>query len=621
MTNNNDFSMLKTKEELGKKWNYQVASINMKKELQSKFPDTKFSVRSSSYSGGDSISVSWDDGASKTDVEKVINKYQGSEFGRDEWGNEDIKYSKKDGRNDFRAKFGSTDYVFNSREISEEFYRTVFKKIDKDYIQILNEVDGIDRMRWEQLGGKTVREYIKDTNFEKSQNLENITAPLQTEKQTYLYVPYSQKEQAKEVGCKYDPENKVWFAPAGTDINNISQWLLDVQQSNLNLNTQMTSDPLRDFEQEILQRGWNLKEPLVVDGKFHRVQIPGDKAHEKSGSYAIHQDTKSLLVLTDFRSGTQENIVHKESLLEAKADTKEFEVYREINRIKTLQRDFDTKETQVQVAKNLKEEIKTMGEAKTHPYLTKKGIEAVDGVKIDNKGNLVIPFYNANQELTTVQRISTKEDGTTLKMWEKDGVKKDSSFVIKGDFLGKGTVVICEGFSTGVSINAATKLPVHVAGDAGNIINIADTLAKRGFGYDDKIIIAADNDQYRGVDQNTGLNKANEAKDYILEKYPQMKDKITVIYPKFTSAEVENKLTDFNDLAQSRGNKEVARQIACAISKMQQVIIIRSTPLTSPHQLQHLLFYLHQTKHRGLLVLLVMLCTMQILILMKELLV
>ena len=42
---------------------------------------------------------------------------------------------------------------------------------------------------------------------------------------TFLAVPYKEKEQAKKFGAKWDKENKLWYAPEGTDLARLAAWL------------------------------------------------------------------------------------------------------------------------------------------------------------------------------------------------------------------------------------------------------------------------------------------------------------------------------------------------------------------------------------------------------------
>jgi exodeoxyribonuclease VII large subunit len=40
-----------------------------------------------------------------------------------------------------------------------------------------------------------------------------------------LKVPYSEKDQAKVHGAQWDNENRTWYAPPGTDLQNLKRWL------------------------------------------------------------------------------------------------------------------------------------------------------------------------------------------------------------------------------------------------------------------------------------------------------------------------------------------------------------------------------------------------------------
>lgn len=57
----------------------EVAKL-LRKRLKTEFPGTKFSVRTSTYSGGASIDVRYTDGPSKRYVEAVVGAFQGARF-------------------------------------------------------------------------------------------------------------------------------------------------------------------------------------------------------------------------------------------------------------------------------------------------------------------------------------------------------------------------------------------------------------------------------------------------------------------------------------------------------------------------------------------------------------
>lgn len=95
----------------------------MRKELKTVFPSVRFSVRSSVYANGASITVSWIDGPFVEQVEKVCKRYEGASFD----GTIDLKEYKPDTLMAFEGEdmpvlvsFGS-DFVFCNRELSPAY--------------------------------------------------------------------------------------------------------------------------------------------------------------------------------------------------------------------------------------------------------------------------------------------------------------------------------------------------------------------------------------------------------------------------------------------------------------------------------------------------------------------
>lgn len=52
----------------------------IRQELKIQYPQTKFEVRSETFSGGNSVDVSWTDGPTTEQVNKIIKKYQYGHF-------------------------------------------------------------------------------------------------------------------------------------------------------------------------------------------------------------------------------------------------------------------------------------------------------------------------------------------------------------------------------------------------------------------------------------------------------------------------------------------------------------------------------------------------------------
>jgi hypothetical protein len=87
---------------------HSVGARNLKRELIRAFPGIEFSVKSKSYSGGDSIDVSWELGPTTAAVKAISDKYQECDFN----GMEDIEEYRD---NLWPEIFGGAKYVSESR--------------------------------------------------------------------------------------------------------------------------------------------------------------------------------------------------------------------------------------------------------------------------------------------------------------------------------------------------------------------------------------------------------------------------------------------------------------------------------------------------------------------------
>lgn len=101
---------------------YVIAAKNIRIELKRAFPRVKFSVRSSSYSGGNSIDISWTDGPTSQQVEAITGKYQSGKFD----GMTDC-YDYRD--TPFTAVFGDSKYVFARRDYSDKMLLSIMGRV------------------------------------------------------------------------------------------------------------------------------------------------------------------------------------------------------------------------------------------------------------------------------------------------------------------------------------------------------------------------------------------------------------------------------------------------------------------------------------------------------------
>lgn len=99
-----------------------ICAKAVKKELKEKFPGIKFSVTSESFSGGDAVRVSWEDGPTYNTVNPLLTKYQYGHFD----SMQDL-YEFSNMRNDIPQ----TKYLSCSRYISEKTRANILPSTEK----------------------------------------------------------------------------------------------------------------------------------------------------------------------------------------------------------------------------------------------------------------------------------------------------------------------------------------------------------------------------------------------------------------------------------------------------------------------------------------------------------
>lgn len=163
------------------------------------------------------------------------------------------------------------------------------------------------------------------------------------------------------------------------------------------------------------------------------------------------------------------------------------------------------------------------------PYIVKKGIRPIGARQLRNQ--LLIPMCQINPEhpeelslvsLQIITEAETDDGGKEIKKVFLTGTPKKGSFCLLAP---PGTddadiVYVCEGWATGCSIYQATKKPVYVAFDAGNLDSVIASIKQIEKA---KIVIAADNDCHYhtklkndfkakyGVDLEIGASRSSPA--------------------------------------------------------------------------------------------------------------
>lgn len=99
-----------------------VAAKNIRTELKRAFPAVKFSVRTSKYSGGNNVDVSWPDGPAAQQVEKIANKYSGGSFD----GMTD-SYDYKS--SPWTEVYGEAKYIHCRRDYSDKAVESIIRRV------------------------------------------------------------------------------------------------------------------------------------------------------------------------------------------------------------------------------------------------------------------------------------------------------------------------------------------------------------------------------------------------------------------------------------------------------------------------------------------------------------
>ncbi|MEQ8392316.1 MAG: zincin-like metallopeptidase domain-containing protein [Thalassospira sp.] len=358
-------------------------------------------------------------------------------------------------------------------------------------------------------------------------------------KRIYLTVPFSEKDQAKALGAKWDRRAKAWYARDDMQLEPFKRW-----QETKAKPPEPTINPEDEFAQALKENGLILDGPPTMDGKWHRVAVGGDRKGQKSGSYRGFLEGLPAGNITNYKSG-QDPV--KWVATGTKIDPKELEQSRAEAAARKAAQEQELRAQYRAVAKRAYGIFQNAEPAPSnHPYLQNKQVPAGD-LRIDQSGNLLMPMANDKGFVENIQTIHP--DGT--KMFLKDGKKRGLMHVIEGD--PKGPMIVTEGYSTGQSLHMASGLTVVVALDSGNLAPVAEALHKKH--PDRPLVIAADDDHAKQI--NAGIKGAERASELTGAK---------ILRPDLSDEEKAKGLTDFNDLHRERGIEALKRLVTEQLS-------------------------------------------------------
>lgn len=431
-----------------------------------------------------------------------------------------------------------------------------------------------------------------------------------TSQRTYLIVPYREKDVAKKAAqdagfrLQWDKDAKAWFVPEGIDVKQtgVARWLPE----NVRHMIERPVSPEESFAAAIQAAGLQLDGPPIMDGRFHRATVEGDKGAEQSGSYAGHREGRLPGgIINNFRTGERINWKY-----EGKVESISSEDRARLDAEATARNQRRADEIAAQhdgVAKIAEAIWKEAPPASAdHPYCANKGIAAPSahglrvvpatvsdeamaaGVRIARTaqqaksmratepdarvfiaGDLLVPVLDGAGKLWSVQSINPQfkgfmKDGRKAGLYTVAGADP-SAFAATLDKDPTIPLVLAEGYATGDTVSRLLGHPVAVAFDSGNLDSgnldaVARSLRERW--PDRPLLIAADNDHRKEIRPdgkpgiNVGLKKAQEV---------AYNHKGGVMVPRF---DARDEGSDWNDYARQHGDetarKELSRQMAQA---------------------------------------------------------
>lgn len=398
-----------------------------------------------------------------------------------------------------------------------------------------------------------------------------------TPERVYLEVPYAEKEAAKKLGAKWDRQEKSWYAPEGVALDPLKQWM----QSSQVISKVIAKDPQTEFALALQDAGLQLKGLPLMDGKLHRVPVEGDKQGQKNGGYVGFMDGHPAGYINNYKTGL-ETTWKSEQPVNRLSESDRIRLEQEAAQ-RQLKRAQEREEIQEQTANLVADCWLNAAHAQNHPYLERKGVQPY-GLRVNTHGSveigqpqpdepaqhwsghgeLLIPIVDIEGRFWGAQSI----DDQGRKSFPRGGRTQGGHHVL-GDTKEGQPILIAEGYATAATVHEALGLPVVVAFNSGNLPTVAQAFREK---YPTNLlVIAGDNDHTKPIEKNVGLLKAQEAAQKVAGH---------LLIPEFEKGSTG---TDWNDLAQEKGNVAIRHQLQVGLA----LINAKSKPFTQQQAIPH----------------------------------
>jgi putative DNA primase/helicase len=323
----------------------------------------------------------------------------------------------------------------------------------------------------------------------------------------FLAVPARDIGKARALGAEWDHELRACWIPRASDKTPFSAWIVD--DAALRAAGLDRVEVLADFADAMQSYGL-VRDTPIPDGKWHCAMVMTKAGPRSHGGYILNLDGEPRGYIRNFVGGSGP-WRYRSALLsrEQRAALEAQNLDRQAARAAEVRRE---QQRVAQRTLNVLTKLPRI-DGREHPYLKKKGVSAhglrvaspatddmcallnQDEFRKSNATYLVIPGRDMDDRLATVQAIGP--DG--FKMFVRDARKKGAFHLIGArrtrELAAAAAVLFAEGYATGASLHEATGLPVVVAFDASNLVEVARQFASYLSANQPKIV-CCDNDQY-----------------------------------------------------------------------------------------------------------------------------
>ncbi|WP_290518024.1 toprim domain-containing protein [Alcanivorax sp.] len=234
---------------------------------------------------------------------------------------------------------------------------------------------------------------------------------------------------------------------------------------------------------------------IEADGQIHRFKTEQDKRGERSGWYVLYLDRVPAGAFGNWRSGLNERWSKVD---QSRLTVSQLTELRRHIRKQRAQAALERQEAQGDAAEKVRKLWEWAKPANPmHPYLQAKQMPPL---QLRQHGDALLVPLTDGHRMVNLQRIFP--DGS--KRFYPGGRVSGCWSPIEGE---KGPLYICEGWSTGATINKLTGHLVVCAMNAGNLTHVAKAMRERD--PDRYLVIAGDNDRF--TDGNPGKAAAIDA--------------------------------------------------------------------------------------------------------------